>query len=192
MRYWSVVVAADRYDAERLYSHDCLVLTEITELSPGDRVVLVADTRSPIVFGLGTVTATSGARDDAEHDPDDPESPPPETGEVSIAYDRRMFDAPVVAPAALVSGKLAEIDATTWARFDTASPPADEPQTWLVSLDLPIEASSAAEAVRQFWSYVAELGPRELPAFVSPAGDELAMQAMVAGVEVNLEPEEDE
>ena len=65
-------------------------------------------------------------------------------------------------------------------------------QTWLVSLDLPIEASSAAEAVRQFWTYVADLGPRELPTFVSPAGDELAMQAMVAGVEVNLDPEEDE
>ena len=65
-------------------------------------------------------------------------------------------------------------------------------QTWLVSLDLPIEATSAAEAVRQFWTYVAELGPRELPTFVSPAGDELAMQAMVAGVEVNLDPEEDD
>ena len=40
--------------------------------------------------------------------------------------------------------------------------------TWLVSLDLPIEAATPAEAVRLFWSYVQELGPGELPTFVSP------------------------
>jgi hypothetical protein len=65
-------------------------------------------------------------------------------------------------------------------------------RTWLVSLDLPIEADSAADAVRQFWAYVRELGPDELPTFVSPTHDELAMQAMVAGEPVNLDPEEDE
>ena len=37
-----------------------------------------------------------------------------------------------------------------------------------------------------------ELGPRELPTFVSPAGDELAMQAFVLGEEANLDPEEDD
>jgi hypothetical protein len=37
-----------------------------------------------------------------------------------------------------------------------------------------------------------ELGPRELPAFVSPAGNELAMQAFVLGAEANQDPEEDE
>ena len=37
-----------------------------------------------------------------------------------------------------------------------------------------------------------ELGPRELPAFVSPAGDELAMQAFVLGAEANQDPEEDD
>src|SRR5215467_12265350 len=65
-------------------------------------------------------------------------------------------------------------------------------QTWLVSLDLPIEADSAGDAVRQFWAYVRDLGPDELPTFVSPTYDELSMQAMVAGVPVNLDPEEDE
>lgn len=69
---------------------------------------------------------------------------------------------------------------------------ASEPTpTWLVSLDLPIEAANPAEAVRQFWSYVRELGPDELPTFVSPTGDELAMQAMVAGEPITLDPEED-
>ncbi len=65
-------------------------------------------------------------------------------------------------------------------------------RTWLVSLDLPIEADTAADAVREFWAYVRALGPDELPTFVSPTGDELAMQAMVAGEPVNLDPEEDD
>ena len=44
--------------------------------------------------------------------------------------------------------------------------------------------------MRQFWSYVMELGPAELPTFVSPYGDELAMQAFVLGEQANLDPEE--
>ena len=60
-----------------------------------------------------------------------------------------------------------------------------------VSVDLPVEAETPGEAVRQFWSYLRELGPRELPAFVAPLGDELAMQAFVLGEETNLDPEEE-
>jgi hypothetical protein len=63
---------------------------------------------------------------------------------------------------------------------------------WLVSVALPIEASTRADAVREFWAYVQSLGPQELPAFVWPTGDELAMQAYVLGERVNLDPEEDE
>jgi hypothetical protein len=65
-------------------------------------------------------------------------------------------------------------------------------RTWLVSVDLPIEADTPAEAVASFWRYVSELGPDELPAFVSPLDDELAMRAFVAGEPANLDPEEDE
>jgi hypothetical protein len=65
-------------------------------------------------------------------------------------------------------------------------------QTWLVSVDLPIEAATPAEAVQQFWAYVRDLGADELPAFVSPTGDELAMQAYVAGVPHDLDPEDDD
>jgi hypothetical protein len=36
------------------------------------------------------------------------------------------------------------------------------------------------------------LGPRELPAYVSPTGNELAMQAYLLGAEANLDPEEDD
>lgn len=64
--------------------------------------------------------------------------------------------------------------------------------SWLVSVDLPIEAESPADAVAQFWAYVAELGPAQLPTFVSPSGNELAMQAYVLDEPVNLDPEEDE
>lgn len=37
-----------------------------------------------------------------------------------------------------------------------------------------------------------QLGPDQLPAYVSPADDELAMRAYVLGEEVNLDPEEEE
>ena len=63
---------------------------------------------------------------------------------------------------------------------------------WLVSVAMPIEAAGPADAVRQFWSYVRDLGPAELPAFVWPSGRELAMQAFLLGAEANQDPEEDE
>lgn len=65
-------------------------------------------------------------------------------------------------------------------------------QTWLVSVDLPIEAETPADAVVQFWRYLRELGPDELPTFVAPLHDELAMQAYVAGEQHDLDPEDDD
>ncbi len=65
-------------------------------------------------------------------------------------------------------------------------------RNWLVSVAIPVEADSPAEAVREFWGYVGELGPKELPAFVSPSGDELAMQAYVLDAAAHLDPEEDD
>lgn len=59
-----------------------------------------------------------------------------------------------------------------------------------MSVDLPIEAATPAEAVGQFWAYLRELGPEELPAFVAPTDDELAMQAYVAGEPHDLDPED--
>ncbi len=61
----------------------------------------------------------------------------------------------------------------------------------MVSVALPIEADSPAEAVGEFWRYVTELGADELPAFVSPAEDELAMQAFVADEPAPQDPEDD-
>jgi hypothetical protein len=65
-------------------------------------------------------------------------------------------------------------------------------RTWLVSVDLPIEAGSPSEAAQQFWTYVRELGPDELPVFVSPTDDELAMQAYLGDEPHELDPEDDD
>ncbi len=42
-----------------------------------------------------------------------------------------------------------------------------------------------------FWRYVQQLGPKELPTYVSPIEDELAMTAFLLDEEVNLDPEEE-
>ena len=65
-------------------------------------------------------------------------------------------------------------------------------QSWLVSVAIPIEAATRAEAVQEFWSHVRALGAAELPTYVWPSGDELAMQAFVLGAEANQDPEEDD
>jgi hypothetical protein len=201
---WAILVAADRFEAERLYQRDGIVLAGLAAggVVLGDRVMLVAASQPPVVFALGTVSAT---HHETLSDGDDLDEAAPVDGDIAVSYVARFFDdpRPVSAAVALLSvGDVVRIDESQWTEYADQTPGAtasgEAPdstatrQTWLVSLDLPIEASSAAEAVRQFWTYVAELGPRELPTFVSPAGDELAMQAIVAGVEVNLDPEEDD
>ncbi len=63
--------------------------------------------------------------------------------------------------------------------------------SWMVSVALPIEAATRADAVREFWAYLRSLGPGELPAFVWPQGDELALEAYLLDEPTNLDPEED-
>jgi hypothetical protein len=109
-----------------------------------------------------------------------------------VAYTRRSFDRPAPADGLKLDEPLSEVDPDVFRQFATRLGAGPDLRTWLVSVDLPIEAETPAEAVRQFWSYVLELGPSELPAFVSPSGDELAMQAFVLGAEANQDPEEDD
>jgi hypothetical protein len=173
MGRWAMVVAAERYAQERLVAHDAVELTGAGP-APGDEVALVAAADPPLVFGLGRVT--------------------PET---TVAYTHRLLDEPVVAASLAFAVPGAHpLDEAAWQAVTsgiTADHRVDaDKRTWLVSVDLPIEAPSPAEAVRIFWSYVQELGPRELPAFVSPSGDELAMQAFVLGEPANQDPEEDD
>lgn len=188
---WAVLLPAGRYDAERLVHHDTLELTGLADVTAlprtGDQVAVLADEPLRLV-AVGRVAAPTGRRPE---DADDPQSDRgPET--LVVTYTRRAFDEPVPADMLALGGPVTALDAGAFRELVDRLGPPPQRSSWLVSLDLPIEADSAAEAVRLFWAYVQELGPRELPAFVSPAGDELAMQAFVLGAEANQDPEEDD
>ncbi len=191
MNGWAVVIPDGRYEAERLVHHDSLELTGLDGLDRpalGAEVLVVRDGTEPIVVALGRVDPATGAVD---RDPDDPQSDE-EVASLVVTYTRRAFDEPVPADRLTFAGPVFPVEETLYRELASRIGPPSDRRTWLVSLDLPIEAPTPAEAVRLFWSYVLELGPRELPAFVSPAGNELAMQAFVLGAEANLDPEEDD
>jgi hypothetical protein len=174
MAHWAVVFPAERLDEERLFSRDSLPLPSDgvgDGPAPGDVVLLIA---AESVFGIGRVR-TAG----------------------EVHYTHRLLDSPLpTGDLKLSEPGVYPLEPSVFEASAGAADPylrTDGPKrTWLVSVDLPIEAASPAEAARLFWSYVYELGPQELPAFVSPAGNELAMQAFVLGVEANQDPEEDD
>jgi hypothetical protein len=172
MAHWAVVLPDERLESERLFHHDTLELPGSgPQPAPGDDVLVLAGGPEPAVVALGQVTRP---------------------GPLVVTYTRRSFDDPRPAGGLALDGALTPLEPAAFrALADRLAPPPDR-QTWLVSVDLPIEAGTPAEAVRRFWSYVMELGPRELPAFVSPSDDELAMQAFVLGEHVNLDPEEED
>jgi len=172
MAHWAVIIPADQWATERLFEHETVTVVGASAArpEPGDEVLLVAGS---LLVGLGKIAKEGG-------------------GELVIAYTRRSFDEPVGADELDLDEAVTPLGAGEFRRFAARLGGARDRQTWLVSVDLPIEAATPAEAVRQFWSYVLELGPAELPTFVSPSGNELAMQAFVLGEEVNLDPEEDE
>ncbi|KIR64970.1 hypothetical protein [Micromonospora haikouensis] len=203
---WAVLLPPGRYDAERLVHHDTLELTGLngdaaaggpatgagaatatTGPRPGDAVAVL--TEDPLrLVALGRVARATAER---REDPDDPQSDPA-SGAFVVAYTRRVFDEPVPADGLALDGPVTALPADAYRALVGRLGPPPARRSWLVSLDLPIEAATPAEAVRLFWSYVRDLGPRELPAFVSPSGDELAMQAFVLGAEANQDPEEDD
>ncbi|HEV7899437.1 MAG TPA: hypothetical protein VGP31_16520 [Planosporangium sp.] len=190
MAHWAVLVPHERYAAERLFLHDSFELTGLAGPLPavGDEVALVAGTAEPVVFALGRVVA-SGADD---HDPDDPDAGQP-AATLDIAYTHRLFDEPLPADGLTAESGAHPVEDDWFAVLaDKAGAERRAKRGWMVNLYLPIEATTPVEAVRAFWTYVQQLGPRELPAFVSPVGDELAMQAYVLGEVANLDPEGDE
>lgn len=187
---WAVLLPAERYDAERLVHHDTLELTGLdggTRPGLGEPVAVLVDEPLRLV-ALGRVAPTTG---ETREDPDDPQSEAG-PGALVVTYTRRTLDEPVPVTDLTLAGPVTALDPAVWRSLADRIGPPPARRSWLVSLDLPIEAASPAEAVRLFWAYVQELGPRELPAFVSPSGDELAMQAFVLGVEANQDPEEDD
>jgi hypothetical protein len=181
MAQWAVVIPADRWATERLFHHDTLTVagSPAAAAAAGDEVLLVAGGDQPRAVALASVRDV--------HDE-------PGGGALLLAYTRRAFDRAVPAGELELSlgTAVTAVEPEVFRRLAARLGGDPDRRTWLVSVDLPIEATSPAEAVRQFWSYVLELGPAELPAFVSPSGDELAMQAFVLGEEAHLDPEEDE
>ncbi|MEU4481663.1 hypothetical protein AB0F68_26900 [Micromonospora sp. NPDC023966] len=187
---WAVLLPAERYEAERLVHHDTLELTGLDAAvrpRPGDPVAVLVDEPLRLV-ALGRVALATG---EVREDPDDPQSEAG-PGVLVVTYTRRVLDEPVPVAGLALDGPVTGLDPARFRELADRIGPPPARRSWLVSLDLPIEAASPAEAVRLFWSYVQELGPRELPAFVSPAGDELTMQAFVLGAEANQDPEEDD
>jgi len=179
MAHWAVVLPAERFDEERLFAHDSVRLPGPGP-QPGDVALLVADGPEPVLFGLGRVRADGSAVDRAP----------------VVSYTHRMLDQRVPVSLDLSGPGVYPLEPAVYAasadEVDSYRRVDGPKRTWLVSVDLPIEAASPAEAVRLFWSYVYDLGPKELPAFVMPTGNELAMQAFVLGVESNQDPEEED
>ena len=170
MAQWAVIIPADRWATERLFHSETLTRTDYPGAAPaaGDEALLVAGD-TPQAVALGRFTSPT-----------------------EITYTRRAFDEPAPVHDLKLAEPLTALEPATFEQAAARLGGDRDRRTWLVSVDLPIEATSPAEAVRQFWSYVRELGPAELPTFVWPSGDELAMQAFVLGQEANQDPEEDE
>jgi len=176
MAHWAVIIPADRWATERLFHHDTLTLPGAPGAAPvaGDEVLLVAAGDQPQAVALGVLQEVHGS------------------GALLVRYVRRAFDGPVPTDDLKAAEAVTALEAEVFERFAARLGGDRDRITWLVSLALPIEAPTPAEAVRQFWSYVQELGPAELPTFVWPSGDELAMQAFVLGAEANQDPEEED
>ncbi|MFG1610061.1 hypothetical protein [Actinoplanes sp. NPDC049265] len=168
MAQWAVIIPADRWATERLYERDTLTV-DAAGPAAGDHAVLVTDARQAVALGRFSAPG-------------------------EITYIRRFFDSPVPAGdlAFEVTGPVTSLDAESYDRLAAAPGKPAARTSWLVSVAMPIEAATPAEAVRQFWTYAAELGPAELPAFVWPSGEDLAMQAFVLGAEANQDPEEED
>jgi hypothetical protein len=178
MAHWAVIIPADRYATERLFHHDDLEIPDPGSAGApgpddGDEVLVVTAGEKPALVALGRFR-------------------PAPAGTLGLAYTRRCFDDPVVADELRLDAVVSRVEPEVFRLIAARLGAGTARRTWLVSLDLPIEAETPAEAVRQFWSYVRELGPAELPTFVSPSDDELAMQAFVLGEQASQDPEEDE
>jgi hypothetical protein len=171
MAQWAVTIPADQWATERLFHHDTVTVAGGAGAAAlHDDVLLVAEGG---VVALARVAKPAG-------------------DDLVLAYVRRAFDEPLPATGLDLTGGLRPVEPAVFAQLAAALRGAGGGSAWLVSVALPIEAATPADAVRQFWSHVLELGPAELPTYVWPSGDELAMQAFVLGADANQDPEEED
>lgn len=164
MRYWLLALNEDEYTEQQAYEVEAVETAARPEgASDGDEVAVSGPEG---VFALGEVDGAT------------------------VAYRRRLE-----APAATVASVGApegwtELNPEAWEDLVRTLPTPERRRDWLVTLSMPIEAVDKAEAVRQFWSYIRSLGPKELPTFVAPYGRELEGTSFLLGVEHEQDPEE--
>jgi hypothetical protein len=177
MAHWAVIIPAEQWTTERLFHNDTLALAVgAGAVAADDEVLLIADDH---VVALARAGKTDGES-------------------LVLAYLRRSFDAPVAPEGLVLTGEVTPVEAETFQRLAaglgarSGAEKSSAEKSWLVSVTMPIEAATPAEAVRQFWSHVSELGPAELPTYVWPLRDELAMQVYVLGEQANQDPEEED
>lgn len=174
MRYWLLALQDDEYTEQQAYEVDAVApsadLPEGAE--DGDEVAMAGPEG---VFALGEVvggTAEGGA----------------------VAYRRRLEEPSQTAETVKVYADetlgWTALNPESWEALVRSLPTPERRSDWLVTLSMPIEAVDKAEAVRQFWSYIRSLGPKELPTFVSPYGRELEGTSFLLGVEHEQDPEE--
>jgi hypothetical protein len=169
MAHWAVIIPAEQWTTERLFHNDTLTLAGgAPGVAADDEVLLVADDH---VVGLARAGKADG----------------------EMTYLRHAFDTPVPLEGLTLTGAVTPVEPEAFRRLAAGLGGArGTDKRWLVSVTMPIEAATPADAVRQYWSHIAALGPAELPTYVWPLGDELAMQVYVLGEEANQDPEEED
>jgi hypothetical protein len=179
MRYWLLALNEDEFTEQQAYE------VEAVEPSPalpdgaadGDEVALAGPAG---VFALGEVEGPAVAyRRRLEE--------PATTVETVRAYGSAEADDQIHGA---TEGGWTELNPDAWEELVRTLPTPERRSDWLVTLSMPIEAVDKAEAVRQFWSYIRSLGPKELPTFVSPYGRELEGTSFLLGIEHEQDPEE--
>jgi hypothetical protein len=200
MAQWAVIIPADRWATERLFHSETLTVSGSGAAAGSSSAGLSsAGVSAGLSSGAAGVVSSPASGPQAGDEAvlvagDEPHAVALGrfTSATEVAYTRRAFDEPAPLGDLTLAAPLTPLEPGVFREVAARLGGDRDRRTWLVSVDMPIEATSPGEAVRQFWSYVRELGPAELPTFVWPSGDELAMQAFVLGQEANQDPEEDD
>lgn len=179
MRYWLLALNDDEFTEQQAYEVEAVeVAAALPEgASDGDEVALAGPEG---VFALGEVDGPAVAYRRRLEEP----AKTVEGGESALAGGR-VYSSPDFAEEGWT-----ELDPDAWEHLVRTLPTPERRSDWLVTLSMPIEAVDKAEAVRQFWSYIRALGPKELPTFVAPYGRELEGTSFLLGVEHEQDPEE--
>lgn len=187
MRYWLLALNDDEFTEQQAYEIEAIEPAAALPAGAGDGDE-VALAGAEGVFALGTVADKAVAyRRRLEE---------PVKTAATVSLDSASLNSSAPLNDSSRSDDAAEgagwtaLDPEAWEELIGTLPTPERRSDWLVTLSMPIEAVDKAEAVRQFWSYIKALGPKELPTFVSPYGRELEGTSFLLGVEHEQDPEE--